>query len=236
MNTQHFVKTSTRDIPGGAICFDPARIVTPSEHLFNPDNAQLGASSVKVGGRQSAWFVTGAFGSAVLRHYRRGGMIARISRDRYIWSGASATRSFAEFCILRDLSNLGLNVPAPLAAAYWRSGPFYRAAILIERIEGVRTLAETLDHPHAVALAIHAMHQANVWHADLNAYNVLLSQAGQVWLIDFDRARRRTMSPALRQANLLRLRRSLLKVAGQNGVQFWSQVQQAYEQISAEHL
>ncbi|HLU20094.1 MAG TPA: 3-deoxy-D-manno-octulosonic acid kinase [Pusillimonas sp.] len=235
MITGNRIRTAILDIPGGAMCFDSSRIQSPSDQLFNPGNPQLEATSVQVGGRQSAWFVRAEFGSAVLRHYRRGGMIARISRDRYIWTGASSTRSFAEFRILQELHSLGVKVPAPLAAAYWRSGPFYRAAILIERIQGVRTLAEAPAHPHAVARAIHAMHRAGIWHADLNAYNVLLDQTGQVWLIDFDRARRRTMSTSLRQANLLRLRRSLLKVAGQNGAQYWSQVQQAYEQIAADY-
>lgn len=234
MNSTGSVQTLVQEIPRGAMCFDPARVRAPSEHLFIPDNPLLGASPVQVGGRQSAWFVTGEFGSAVLRHYRRGGLIARISRDRYVWNGASETRSFGEFRILQQLHNQGLKVPAPLAAVYWRSGLFYRAAILIERVEGVRTLAEAPDRPLEVARAIHAMHEAGVWHADLNAYNVLLNQTGQVWLIDFDRARKRSMNASLRQANLLRLRRSLEKVAGRKGLQYWAQLQTAYEQISAD--
>ena len=221
--------------PSGAMCFDPRRVGVPSERLFNPDNPQLGASPVQVGGRRSAWFVSGDFGSAVLRHYRRGGMAARVSSDQYIWGGAAATRSFAEFRILQRLRQRGVRVPVPLAAAYWRNGPFYRAAILIERISDVRTLAEALDEPKAVAEAIWAMHEAGVWHADLNAYNVLLNQAGHAWIIDFDRARPRMMSTGLRQANLLRLRRSLLKVAGDSGLECWVQIQRAYERISSGH-
>lgn len=226
------METAWLSFPSGAMCFDPQRVRDPSESLFDPANPRLDASPVQVGGRKSAWFVSGDFGAAVLRHYRRGGMVARISRDQYIWAGASATRSLAEFRVLQRLHGCGVRVPAPLAAVYWRSGPLYRAAILIERISGVRTLAESLDSAEAVAGAIFAMHEAQIWHADLNAYNVLLDRAGQAWLIDFDRARRRPMSVRLRRSNLLRLRRSLQKVAGDQGLECWARIQHAYEQIS----
>ncbi|WP_397475673.1 3-deoxy-D-manno-octulosonic acid kinase [Pusillimonas sp.] len=233
MNSFHSPELATLSFPSGAMCFDPGRVSAPSESLFDTGNPLLGASAVQVGGRRSAWFVSGEFGPAVLRHYRRGGMVARVSRDQYLWAGESATRSFAEFRVLQRLLQRGVRVPVPLAAAYWRTGPFYRAAILIERISGVRTLAEALDAPEAVAQAIFAMHEAEVWHADLNAYNILLDQAADAWLIDFDRARRRSMSARLRQSNLLRLRRSLQKIAGDQGLDCWVRIQQAYEQISA---
>jgi len=217
----------------GAMCFDPARVSLPDPKLFDASNPSLGAAPVQVGGRQSAWFVSGDFGAGVLRHYRRGGMAARISRDRYLWAGASSTRPFAEFRILWFLRSKGLAVPAPLAGAYWRTGPTYRAAILVERISGVRTLAEMLAQPQAVARAIFAMHEAGVWHADLNAFNILLDEAGQAWLIDFDRARRKTLTARLRHSNLLRLRRSLRKVAAERGEACWQQIHSAYLQLPA---
>ncbi|HUH88039.1 MAG TPA: 3-deoxy-D-manno-octulosonic acid kinase [Pusillimonas sp.] len=222
-----------RSFSGGAACFDAARIVDPGPGLFDPQNPLLHAAPVQVGGRKSAWFVEAEFGQAVLRHYRRGGMVAKLSRDRYVWAGADATRSFAEFRVLWFLRERGLAVPAPLAAAYWKSGLTYRAAILIERIPQVRTLAEARAEPEAVAKAIFAMHEAGVWHADLNAFNILLSSSGQVWLIDFDRARRRTLTARLRRSNLLRLKRSLDKVAGEPGLECWRQIHNAYLQLSA---
>ncbi|OWT56289.1 hypothetical protein CEY11_19750 [Candidimonas nitroreducens] len=75
------------------------------------------------------------------------------------------------------------------------------------------------------------MHQAGVWHADLNAYNILLDRQGAAWLIDFDRGRRGKLTPRQRRDNLLRLRRSLLKVAGEPGLAYWQGLEQAYRRL-----
>jgi 3-deoxy-D-manno-octulosonic acid kinase len=214
----------------GAMRFDSRRLAHAGPSVFDPAAADNRAVPVQVGGRQAAWFTQGEFGAGVLRQYRRGGMIARLSRDRYCWTGAERTRSFAEFGLLRYMRERGLAVPAPLAAAYWRNGFTYRAAILVERIANVQTLAKVLEQPshEAVARAIFAMHQAGVWHADLNAYNILLDEEGKAWLIDFDRGHRRGVSSRQRRANLLRLRRSLDKVAGSAGVAYWEELDRVY--------
>ncbi len=219
---------------GGSLRFAPDRVAEPGPELFDPANPALAAQPVSVGGRQAAWYVSGpGLGAAVLRHYRRGGLIARISLDRYLWTGAARTRSFAEFDILDFLYGKGLPVPRPLAAAYWRCGLRYRAAIVTELIPEARTLAGSLDdcRPEAIAGAIHAMHEAGVWHADLNAFNILIDAAGKTWLIDFDRGRRCVVDAARRQANLLRLRRSLAKVAGSAGEQCWEAINRAYAEL-----
>lgn len=218
---------------GGAIRFDPDRIARPDAFLFDPAAPQLQAAPVQVGGRQAAWYVAGDFGSGVLRHYHRGGFMARLSLDHYVWAGARRTRSFAEFELLDFMSRRGLAVPKPLAAIYWRYAASYRAAILVERISNVQALAKALTQPHhrAVARAIFAMHNAGVWHADLNAYNILLDGRNQAWLIDFDRGRRRAVTPRLRDANLLRLRRSLIKVAGTVGLDYWNEINRAYQDL-----
>lgn len=214
----------------GTIRFDPRRVVHPGAFLFDSAAPENRAQPVQVGGRQAAWYTQGEYGAGVLRHYRRGGLIARFSRDRYLWTGVSRVRSFAEFGLLQIMHAQGLPVPAPLAAVYWRSGMTYRAAILIERLPRVQTLAKALDQPshQAVADAIFSMHQAGIWHADLNAYNILLDDHGKAWLIDFDRGHGRGVSPLQRRNNLLRLRRSLEKVAGPAGLAYWKILDEAY--------
>ncbi len=237
--------------PGGAFCV-PARFSGQAGPGWF-DAGRPDAVPVGEGGRQAAWFVDGDHGPAVLRHYRRGGLRARLGgRESYLWLGASRVRAWAEVRVLDHLRRAGLRVPEPLGAAYWRGGPltvgpppgqsapsggskpkaqrggrtpslFYCNAILVARIPGAQALAGRLDRadPAAVARAIAAMHAAGVWHADLNAYNILFDADGQVWLIDFDRARLGVVSPEQAQKNRLRLRRSLVKVAGARGAQWW---------------
>ncbi|PKM01350.1 MAG: 3-deoxy-D-manno-octulosonic acid kinase, partial [Gammaproteobacteria bacterium HGW-Gammaproteobacteria-7] len=207
--------------PGGdgAIAFDAGRIATPSMALFDPLQWRPLAEPIGSGGRGSAWFVHGAFGDAVLRHYRRGGLVGRLIRDRYLFLGQARVRSFSEFALLVRMAGLGLPVPAPLAAGYCRQGMTYRADILIERIADARSLAELvrigLDVPRwaDVGRLIAGFHRAGVHHADLNAHNVLMDNSGRHYLIDFDRSRIRAPSAGWRQANLARLLRSLRKVS-----------------------
>ncbi|MDY0310147.1 MAG: 3-deoxy-D-manno-octulosonic acid kinase [Castellaniella sp.] len=211
-----------RPFAGGAYCVPERFAAQAGTGWF--DAGRPDAEPVGEGGRQAAWFVDGYHGPAVLRHYRRGGLRARLgARETYLWLGESRVRAYAEVRVLDHLRRAGLRVPEPLGAAYWRNGLFYRTAILVARIPGAQALAGRLDRadPAAVAQAIAAMHGAGVWHADLNAYNILFDADDRVWLIDFDRARQGVVSPGQAQKNRLRLRRSLVKVAGARGAQWW---------------
>lgn len=178
------------------------------------------AQPVAEGGRGAAWFIRREAGDWVLRHYRRGGLVARISRDRYFWAGEAAVRSVAEFRLLQRLHGLGLPAPRPIAALYRRRGLGYGAALIVERIAGARPMTVLLDrgdHPAwaQVGATIARFHRVGVEHADLNANNILLS-GDKVWLIDFDRGRLHASvgDGAWRQANLDRLARSLRKLGG----------------------
>jgi 3-deoxy-D-manno-octulosonic acid kinase len=212
-----------RDARGqGTIVFDPARVQQATPGLFDPAGYGAQARPVQAGGRGAAWYVSGGFGEAVLRHYRRGGFAARLSRDAYLWRGERAVRSFAEFRLLAAMHAEGLPVPAPLAAACWRRGPVYRAALLVQRIPAVRALADFLGEAadaapwEAVGAMLARFHAAGVHHADLNAHNILVDAGGAPWLIDFDRGRRRAPG-RWREGNLRRLARSLEKLSGGDG-------------------
>ncbi len=229
----------------GAIVFDRALGVVPDAEWFERAHwAALGQSDTHSGGRGGVAFIETPVGACALRHYHRGGLMARVSADRYLWSGPSRTRAFREFHLLARLANAGLPVSAPVAARYVRDGVCYRADLLTRRVAPSRTLADRLASAslspalgQAVGRTIARFHAANVWHADLNAHNILVDNgvAGgdhSVWLIDFDRGRVRKPKLAWQQANLKRLRRSLDKLGARQSVnfdgQFWHPLLAAY--------
>ena len=63
-----------------------------------------------------------------------------------------------------------------------------------------------------IGKCIRQFHDAGVWHADLNARNIMLDDNLQVFLIDFDRARFTPGKEVNGQGNLKRLKRSLVKL------------------------
>ena len=168
-------------------------------------------------GRGTTWFIRSGDSRFVLRHYRRGGLMAKVSKDAYLWRGESETRSFAEWYLTYHLYRAGLPVPAPIAARYRRQGLFYRADLITQRIEDSESLAAKLGHGPisltqwiAIGRCIRRFHDAGVHHADLNAHNILLTPQ-QVYIIDFDRGELRRRG-WWADNNLVRLYRSLEKV------------------------
>ncbi|MCS4280496.1 3-deoxy-D-manno-octulosonic acid kinase [Stenotrophomonas rhizophila] len=214
--------TPCRDGRGiGAILFDREALRQAEMSLFAPAHWGERARPVGDGGRGGAWFVDAPFGHAVLRQYLRGGLAAKLSRDHYLWRGANRTRSFAEFRLMRALRAQKLPVPRPIAAFYMREGLRYKAAILMERLEGVRSLADRAlvagrGAPwEETGRLIARFHRAGLDHADLNAHNILFDANGHGWLIDFDRGVLRIPATRWRERNLKRLLRSLIKLRGE---------------------
>jgi 3-deoxy-D-manno-octulosonic acid kinase len=226
-----------------------------AESIFDPEFwRSRGELIAAAAGRGSAWFIasggdhqSGGHPSGghsagerqwVLRHYRRGGFIARLSRDRYVWAGEDRVRAFAEWRLLDIMRQRGLPVPKPVAARYQRKGPCYRCDLITERIVDAEPLSSALESGtlaesawRAVGAAVARLHHAGVDHADLNAHNVLLDAGGAVSVIDFDRGRLRAQSGGGARGiwtarNLERLRRSLAKIsrglpAGRYSAQEW---------------
>jgi 3-deoxy-D-manno-octulosonic acid kinase len=188
--------------------------------LFDPDYwAARGELATVSGGRGSAWFVGSTAHPWVLRHYRRGGFMARISNDRYWWSEEDRVRSFAEWRLLFHLTQHGLAVPKPVAAFYQRERWTYRCDLITERISPAQPLSAALQSEalaeaiwRAVGAAVARLHRHGVDHADLNAHNILLGSAGMVSVVDFDRSQLRAPG-AWTFRNLARLKRSLRKIA-----------------------
>jgi len=188
--------------------------------LFDPAHwKEQGAVVGNARGRGSALLLETEFGPAVLRQYLRGGWAARVSRDRYRFTGFEQSRPVREFRLLEQLSGAGLPVPEPLAALCIHEGSSYKAWLLMRRIMNVDPLADLIEKRHedpllweGVGKCIRRFHEFGLVHADLNARNILLDGDGDVYLIDFDRSRIRKGDSAAFSANLRRLHRSLQKV------------------------
>jgi 3-deoxy-D-manno-octulosonic acid kinase len=209
----------------GAILFDPSLSRDPGA-LFDRDALLArGALADASGGRGSISYLSADGRQLVLRRYLRGGLPARLSRDRYLWLGEERTRAFLEFRLLAALLELGLPVPRPVAARYLRSGLTYRGELVTERLPGAESLARRwlagragLPDWVAAGRCIRRFHDAGVQHADLNANNIMLDDSGGAWLLDFDRGRLRSPG-AWRERSLARLGRSLRKISSAAGLE-----------------
>lgn len=212
------IKAQVQATATGAILFDAAQMPVADEKWFEPPHDD-GSAPAGSAGRGQVYFLEAPFGACVLRHYRRGGLVSHVNKERYLWTGRKRTRAFREFRLLASLHDAGLPVPPPLMARYVRKGLIYQADLITRQIPGTRTLADRLATRELdAALAVRVgrtlagFHAHGLWHADLNAHNVLVDTGGKVWVIDLDRCRLRKPAMSWQQANLDRLLRSFRKL------------------------
>ena len=164
--------------------------------------------------------------SALVRSYRRGGMVRYLTRDLFCtWP----PRPFVELAATehaRHRSICTLEVVAACVERTW--GPFYRGWFVTRELTGSKDLWETLRGENytaaektallkAVAGRIRWMHLQGVDHPDLNLKNLLVRKEGteiQIYIIDFDKARLSSTPVSGRNAgrNLERLYRSARKL------------------------
>ena len=139
------VREARRAITRGAMLYDASLGGHADDRWFDRDRwGERGSSERQAGGRGTVIFLRDDARRWVLRHYRRGGSVARLLDDRYLYSGEDRTRSFREWRLLRELSTLGLPAPRPVAARYRRYAVFYRADLLTVELPSRLTLARAL--------------------------------------------------------------------------------------------
>ena len=228
-DTQHFVLPAD-DAHIEPALFDPAHLA-----LQNTIDKRLPA------GRGEVIFFQHNGHSLVLRHYRRGGFPARISDDYYVWTGLESSRPWREYRLLEHLQSNGLPAPRAYAAHVQRSGLVYSGDIITHKIEGTHSMADWLRGkpipPEIIAnigFTIRRFHNHAVDHVDLNANNILITDTGAVWLVDFDRCRiRENGRDNWKQNNLNRLQRSLSKLQAKGGTHFsdneWTALEEGYQ-------
>jgi 3-deoxy-D-manno-octulosonic acid kinase len=156
-------------------------------------------------------------GRAVVRRYRRGGMVRHLNRDRYF----GGDRALDELRATEAARAGGVRAPEVIAAGKIDAFPGYRAMIATRLIPGVQHAATALhagrDKAEVLWEAgqqIARMHVAGVTHPDLNLRNLLVGKIWELWVIDFDRARvlDGVVPRAQRERDLARLARSAAKL------------------------
>jgi len=153
-------------------------------------------------------------GQGIVRRYLRGGFMRHFLKDAYFISN----RPLREFRLHQYAIEQGLAVPPLLGVCWRRRGLFVHGAIATQALDAVpldeylrRGTEETGAELRACGALIRRMHDREIWHADLHVRNILIGHGGP-YLIDFDKAVRRSGLTRLQRArNLLRLRRSLEK-------------------------
>jgi len=126
--------------------FDAALTPVANECWFDPEQwSPAGTAERMAGGRGSVVFLRDSVRRWVLRHYRRGGAVASLLDDRYLWTGEERTRAFREWRLLKRLEAWQLPVPRAVAARYRRQALFYRADLITEELPATTTLAQTLE-------------------------------------------------------------------------------------------
>ena len=209
------------------ILYDASLIEHPHAGLFDIDKAQRHADQQSLAeGRGHAVFFQYQNQNLVLKHYQRGGSMAMLLGDKYIGIDCNRSRSFREWRLLARMCELELPVPTPVAASCVKHGMFYRADLITVQLNNVVTLADHLLEDECdeagwaeVGSCIRRFHDASVYHADLNARNILLNtESNKVYLVDFDKGNMRYLGDSWKASNLARLQRSLLKFKSLNQV------------------
>lgn len=182
----------------------------------------------------------------VLRHYRRGGAVARYLDDRYLAGGDS--RPIRELKASVEARSRGVPTPAVVAGAAYAAGMFYRADIATEFIQNAKSLAHLLfgngDRQidvegtlHIAGRVVRCLEDTHVLHPDVNAGNILVRDhvgVTEAYVIDLDRcnvlARTSFGSPGFMRD---RLERSLRKLSALHAVEVsnagWQALRDGFE-------
>ena len=175
-----------------------------------------------IAGRGTAYAIRFDTDPWLVRHYRRGGLIARVLNDRYAPGGNRALDELKVSVIARAR---GIPTPEVVAAICYPSRLYARFDIAVEFIGHSRDMAQLLFEDRVVppeeinkaAALITTMIQNGLLHADLNLKNILIAPE-RAYVLDLDRCRI-VDEPTAHDADVMRRRflRSLEKWESKTG-------------------
>jgi len=222
------------------IIYDDTVIDEADENLFESEYWHTQPQSKIINkGRGEILLININGQSAVLKHYYRGGMIANVLLDKYLWTGLDSSRSFAEYRVLRTMYKLDLPVPQPIAARVKKQGLFYQADLITSQIINVSSMADLLlqerltsQHWLDIGDCIGRFHQLGFYHDDLNIENIMIGHEGNVFLLDFDKGFHSQNDKDYSTSSFDRMKRSVMKWCSVNKQPFpgteWEQLMVGY--------
>ena len=128
---------SDQELPVTASWFDP--------EFWKSQNALSGTGL----GRGAVWFINSSFGHFVIRRYRRGGLIAKVNKQYFLFNGIEKTRPWLELKLLEKMCTLGLPVPRPIGGLFTLNKGFYHAELLTETIPNASDLFDIIKGDHS---------------------------------------------------------------------------------------
>lgn len=202
------------------ILYDDTLIHDVSDDIFNSANWQNNKTlNENRKGRGSVFFINIEGKSCALKHYCRGGVLSKLIYDQYLYLGLEETRSFMEWNLLSQMHALSLPVPVPIAARVRQSGLIYQADLLTQEIPNVQSMGDKIKQELMtkelwirIGQCLSRFHQQGIVHKDLNIENIQIDANDKVFFLDFDKTRFSKSSPQILEANLRRLRKSILKL------------------------
>jgi 3-deoxy-D-manno-octulosonic acid kinase len=161
---------------------------------------------------------------ALVRKYRRGGLLRRVLPDMFL----DRHRAFNELTVTLRAAEVGLPVADILGAVSLRvRGPLYRHYLVSRELTDCCDLPAWFQQQGAsdehsapvlrlVADTVRTMHDGGLKHGDLNLKNILVSstEPGRIYIIDWDKSTCASgpLTPDARQENVVRLCRSAEKL------------------------
>ena len=191
----------------------------------------LAHSSVRLSGGRAPVVVLEmeGIGSCAVRHYWRGGAVAKLLGDRYLRFGTP--RPHRELEVSWILDSCGVRTPPVLASVVYDDGIWYRGDVITLLVSGATDLAELSIGPEpwsevererawfAAGDLLRAFFATGAEHIDLNLRNIIVQrETGRAYLLDLDRCvlpEKRAASRA--DAMIARLHRSRRKLEAQTG-------------------
>ena len=194
-----------------------------SNKLFNIDYiSKEGLIKSVMDGRGKALELEYGGKSYFLKHYIRGGFVAKISYDRYIFNSLASTRAVKEYNFLNTMNDKGLPVPKAAALQVITNRFTYKADLITCKIENEGTLYEFIKNNkmtkvlwNSLGTTIEKFYQENVYHSDLNAKNIIIDKDNNFFLLDFDNSYF-FYDKKLFTKSMFRLERSLKKIKNYN--------------------